>query len=117
MNKNDVQLIIVLLIFSLISIVFIKTNKKNGDTFKIYYENDVILEEKLNKDNIYEVEGYNGKVKVEVKNNKIRVIEETSPLHICQKQGFISKPSETLICLPNKIIIKIESTDLDGVIR
>ena len=30
MNKNDVQLIVVLLVFSLISIVFIKTNKKNG---------------------------------------------------------------------------------------
>ena len=89
MNKNDVQLIVVLLVFSLISIVFIKTNKKNGDIFKIYYENDIILEEKLSKDNIYEVEGYNGKVKVE---------------HFGRLGGIVPDPDEIVTALEEKII-------------
>ncbi len=54
------------------------------------------------------------------KENKIRVKKENSPNHICSKEGYISDSSRTLVCLPNKIIIKItnDNTDdkLDGVI-
>ena len=35
----------------------------------------------------------------------IRVKKETSPLHICSKQGY--SKSVPIICLPNKIIIKL----------
>ena len=56
-------------------------------------------------------------MKIEVKNKKIRVITENSPLHLCSKQGFISKSYETIVCLPNKIVIKIENDkNLDGVV-
>lgn len=117
MNKNDIQLIIVLITISFILLMFLNLKKTDGEIFRVYYENDIVLEQYLNIDNIYEVNGYNGVVKIEVKNQKIRVIEETSPLHICKNQGSISKANDTLVCLPNKIIIKIESKELDGVIR
>lgn len=117
MNKTDIQLITLVITISFILIV-VNLKKESGNIFKVYYENDVILSESLNKDNIYEVKGYNGIVKIEVKDNKIRVIEETSNYHICKNQGFISKSNETLVCLPNKIVIKIENDKkLDGVVR
>ena len=55
-------------------------------------------------------EGKNGtwkkqQVIIEVKDNRIRVKKETSPLHICSKQGY--SKSVPIICLPNKIIIKL----------
>ena len=44
-------------------------------------------------------------------NKSAKVVEEKSPLHLCSKQGYISKSYETIVCLPNKIVIKLESND------
>ena len=49
-------------------------------------------------------------------NGKVKVLEENSPKHLCSKQGFIENTHESIICLPNKIIIKIEDNSLDGVV-
>ena len=47
----------------------------------------------------------------------IRVKEETSKYHICSKQGFV-KDNTPIICMPNKIIIKIDyKENLDSVVR
>lgn len=116
MNKSDLKLILILLTISLLILLIFKISQKESTNFMVYYENDLILKENLNIDKIYEVNGYNGIVKIEVKNGKIRVIEENSPLHLCSKQGYISATFESIICLPNKIIIKIDNSTLDGVV-
>ena len=56
---------------------------------------------------------------IEVLDYKIRVVEENSPLHLCSKQGFIDKSYETIVCLPNKVVIKLvsDSEGLDGVVK
>ena len=114
MNKSDIVLIIILFIIIVISFIFLYENK-NNNIANVYYENNIIKTIDLNKDNFYSVEGYNGEVIIEVKNNKIRVIEETSPYNLCSKQGFVTNTS--IICLPNKIIIKLEKSDIDAIVR
>ena len=46
---------------------------------------------------------------VEVNNGQIRIKGSTCPQQICVNRGYISKPGETIICLPHKVIIEIES--------
>jgi len=118
MNKKDISLIIIVLIISLIGFLFLKVNKKEGNVANVYYENKVILSIDLNDktERTYEVEGYNGIVSIKTLNGKVKVLEENSPKHLCSKQGFISNAYESIICLPNKIIIKIEDNSLDGVV-
>lgn len=48
---------------------------------------------------------------VEVNNDQIRIKGSTCPQQICVNRGYISKPGETIICLPHKMIIEIESTN------
>ncbi|CAB1243186.1 NusG domain II-containing protein [Clostridium sp. MT-14] len=45
---------------------------------------------------------------VEVENGKIRIEDADCPDKICIKTGWISKPGESIICLPHKLIINIE---------
>ena len=116
MNKNDIRLVLSLFIFVVLIFLFIYFNKEDGTIAEVYYEDDLILTIDLNIDNEYVVEGELGDVVIEVVNGMVRVKEENSPLHICSKEGFIGDSSRTLICLPNKIIIKITSNDLDGVV-
>lgn len=112
MNKSDLKLIGILIIFFILIFIGFKIFEKKGSKQAIvYYEDKIVLRIDLDINSKYEVDGYNGKVKLEVKDGKIRVLEENSPIHLCSKQGYISKSYETIVCLPNKITIKIDSTD------
>ncbi len=117
MNKKDLLLVVIILVISLLMLLFF-TNSKSGNYAYVYYENNIIKKINLSIDSIYTVEGYNGSVVIEVLNNRVRVKEENSNNHICSNMGFVSSPLEPIICLPNKIVIKIvEQTDIDAVIR
>lgn len=119
MNKNDIKLTTILFMIILISIAIINLTKTKGDTAIVYYEDKEILKIDMNIDKEYTVKGYLGDVKIEVKDNKLRVLEEISPNHICSKEGYITDSTKSLVCLPNKIIIKITNAkeeNIDGVI-
>ena len=66
---------------------------------------------------LYYAEQKTGKNVFEVKDKKVRVVKENSPKNICSKEGYISDSTKPLICLPNKVVIKIvQSSDMDGVV-
>lgn len=109
MNKNDVKLIIISIISIIIFIPFF--NKESSNKAIVYYKNKEILNIDLNVDKMYEVKGTNGIVKIVVKDKKIKVDSENSPKHLCSKQGYISKSYQSIVCLPNEIVIKIEKND------
>lgn len=115
MNKNDIKLIIIVLLItiSLFSLSLFQKKASIARKANVYYANDLILEIDLSINKTYEVEGDNGKVVIEVLNNQIRVVEENSPYHLCSKQGFISNSGQSIICLPNKIIIELPNNELD----
>lgn len=120
MNKNDLKLILIIIGISLIMLSFLYFSKDNESKIaNVYYDNDLVLSIDLNEgtEKTYEVVGYNGKVIIKTSNGKIKVDEENSPLHLCSKQGYIEKSYETIICLPNKIVIEIENNELDTVVR
>lgn len=117
MNKTDIRLIIILLFVVSLIFIFINVTKEDGSIAEVYYEDEMILSIDLSVDGEYIVDGELGDVVLEVKDNMIRVKNENSPKNICSKEGFIGDSSRTLVCLPNKIIIKIVGdNDIDGVV-
>ncbi len=109
MNKYDYIFISIILVISII--LFILLNNNSSNYAYVYYDNNLVNTIPLNINKEYEVDGYNGKVILEVSNNKLRVKEEISPLHICSKQGWMNRG--TIVCLPNKIVINFENDYLD----
>ena len=106
--KNDIILIAVLLIMAIVAIICMFCFSKN-DNLKacVYYNDELILSFDLTNDEIYEVDGDLGTVKIEVKNNSVRVIESNCPDGICIHSGAISNTSQSIACLPNRIYIKL----------
>jgi hypothetical protein len=122
MNKQDLILILIVLLCGgsfFIAIQFIKPTASSNA--HVYYDNKLVQTIDLSYNGIkeYTVKGYNGDIVIETKHNQIRVKEEKSPLHICSKQGWVSSPLEPIVCLPNKIVIKIEAKTekVDAVVR
>lgn len=114
MNKSDIKLVLAVFLIAIIGLIVIKLGKEEGNTAIVYYEDKKVMTINLKKDGKYEAQGYLGKIVMEVSNNKIRVVEENSPKHLCSLQGY--SDSSPIICLPNKIIIKIVNNDIDGVV-
>ena len=118
LNKSDLKLIGFLVIVIILSIIVINQKKDDGNKLAIVkHNNEIILSIDLSVDNTYTVKGDQGDVLIVVKDGKIKVEEENSPLHLCSKQGFIEQSYETIVCLPNRISIEIQNNDLDAVVR
>lgn len=117
MNKSDIKLVVILAVIVTLVFVIINITKEEGSMAEVYYEDELVLTIDLNVDGEYTVDGELGDVVLEVKDRKIRVKSENSPKNICSKEGFIGDSSRTLICLPNKIIVKIVGeSEIDGVV-
>lgn len=64
-----------------------------------------------------------GEAVLEIEGGKIRVLpmpRETCPLAICSSVGWIEKPGQAIVCLPNRMIITIsgekeDPLNLDGI--
>jgi len=71
---------------------------------------------KLDKNGIFEFE-FNGKIGyVEITDKKIRMLEMdkvTCPEGICSDRGWIEDPSESIVCLPNRIIVTFDNSSND----
>jgi hypothetical protein len=121
MNKQDFKLIGIILFIILLLFIPSLINNDVASKAYVYYDNHLIKTIDLSVDKTleYTVKGYNGDVVIETEKNKIRVKRETSPLNLCSKQGWVTSSLESIVCLPNKIVIKIESTksNVDAVVR
>ncbi len=122
MNKSDFKLILFVTIVTISFILLAKIDFSKGQKIaKVYYDNELIktIDLSIDSNHQYKVKGYNGDVIIEAKLNSIRVMDEVSPLNICSKQGWVSSHYEVIVCLPNKVVIKIESEEspVDTVVR
>ena len=69
-----------------------------------------LLFQHLRLDKDQEVVLSNGAMVVEVKEGRIRVKESDCPRRVCLHTGWIQHPGETIVCVPNKIVIEIEAS-------
>lgn len=49
-----------------------------------------------------------------IKDNTIKIIEADCKDSLCIKQGAMSKVGETIVCLPNELIIEIKGDESDS---
>lgn len=57
---------------------------------------------------------------LQIENGKAKMIEANCPDKLCIHQNAISKQGETIVCLPNRIVVEIkgnETSDLDSISR
>jgi hypothetical protein len=111
-SKFDLILIILILFFSTFSILWISADQIRQPLqpkSAIIYQDNMKLEAiNMSKDVITPI--LNGKMQVEVNKGKIRVLHSDCPQHICEKMGWIQNKGQTIVCIPNHILIEIKSS-------
>lgn len=108
---GDFTIIISLILISFI-IFFIVSQEKNGDIVNINID-DKEQSYSINEDREVHIDGIGNII---INKGEVFVEEMSCPDKLCEKTGHISKKGESIICLPNKLVIKIsDSGDLDGI--
>lgn len=104
----EILIICIIVILSVFLFLLFKILGHDGKTAVITIDSEVIntINLETEKDMILKLKGHENII-IEVKDGKIRVLSSDCPDKICVKRGFISKAGESIICLPNKLIIEI----------
>ncbi len=123
LNKFDILLIITITIIAF-SIYFFVTKTLMETTTNgvvvVYYKNEVYKTLTLYENNTYEFSTDLGNNVIEVKDGKVKMIEADCRDHICLYENAIEYNNQSIICLPNKLVVKIENdkeSELDSIAR
>ncbi len=122
LKRADKFLIISLL--SLALFLFIPnrafTKRYNSTSITVYKGNEILFKKDLNDDGFYLIKDAEGKMSLQIKDNKVRVADSDCPRKICIQQGWISQPGQVIYCVPNNIMVEIDSKnkqEIDSVLR
>lgn len=112
MRKKDFILIFVVsLIISGAFGVNYFVNTKNVDSIEIYMDNKLYKTYDINDKEEIKIKSKEGYNIVKIHDKGVEIIEASCPDKVCIHQGFITKSSESIVCLPNKVHIKITTED------
>lgn len=96
----------------------------NGSADKIRITRDGELYQEVSLDEnqtlVIEIPGEEGSNTLQIKDGYAKMVDSNCPDHLCEQQHRISKKGETIICLPNKVIVEVQSDeepDIDGVAK
>ena len=119
--KGDVVVIFVCIMLAiLIGVVFLlKTGREQGNVVAVYQEGERVQEISLSQDTEVLIEN-NYTNKLIVKDKKVAIVESDCPGMDCVHSGWISGKGRSLVCLPNRVEIRIEGevdSEVDFIVR
>lgn len=81
-------------------------------------DGQIVYQLSLAKDQEITVTGPAGETVIQVQGRRVRVVRSPGSQEICMRQGWIHKPGEALICLPNHVTIEIPGdSGIDAISR
>lgn len=106
-KTGDFILIIILIALSATTFIQNQRNKQPGTSVMIFSANTLIKTVKLNEDKQISIDGAIGSTELCIYQGKAFITDSPCPYHFCEKSGTISQAGQMLVCVPNKIVIKI----------
>ena len=122
LKKRDIILIVSLLVVGIIALViwhFIYS--VDGKYVTIEQRDNLIRIYPLNVDKEIEIE-HRGEVvnKIIIEDGYCYMEEAECPDHLCIKQGKVNKSGQTIVCLPNRVVVTVvdsDSSDYDSIVN
>lgn len=116
MRKNDGILVAVILILAGIGfLIYLNFGKQSAGLVKVTVDGELYGTYSLDKEQEIEINDTNYLI---IKDGQADMIEANCPDQICVDHISISKNKETIVCLPNKVIVEIvggEDVEIDAV--
>ena len=102
-------LLAVLLLFLAALIYVLNSQDDNGSIVEIIHGKS-FYRYSLFKKRIISLNTQNGVYKIRINGKKVSIIETKCRFKTCKKMGPIAKPGESMICIPNRIVVRIKGS-------
>lgn len=103
-----------ILIFSFGSLVSSRNPDRESRKKVLVYENNKVIKEiniiSPKAENYYFKDN---RIQLEINERKVRILKSDCPRKICVHTGWIESPAQTIVCIPNKLLIEITSISQD----
>jgi len=106
-RRHDILFIAVLLLLCAIAALGLHLSRENGDTVTVLVDGQHYGEYALSEDRIVDIVSDGGYNRLVIADGYARVEEASCPDGICSSHRPISHDGESIICLPNKVVIEI----------
>lgn len=108
---GDVLVLVVLLVLVALTIAF--ALKSSASYAEVYIDGELKYTLDLSSDTTLEI--LDGKMTLCVEDGKIRVADSDCSQKLCAHSGAISKDGGMIVCLPNKVVIKVSAGEVDAI--
>ena len=108
----------IILIGFIVGIFLIRSSTSEGQMVSIFVNNQEQYRFKIFENRTITIKGPIGKTVVKVEHGKVWVESAPCPHQICKNMGQISKAGEIIVCIPNRLLIRIEGNRrhaIDGI--
>lgn len=108
-GKNDLIMIGVLVVCGLVIAGALFLTRQTGNRVVVSVDGQVVSSFPLEKDIEYEIEGFEGgRNTLVIKDGVAYMSDASCPDHLCMGMGKISQEGQSLICLPNRVVVEIQ---------
>ncbi len=119
-NKIEKALWIIILGVAVALFLFLKFSANDGETVIVKVDKKEIARYDLNTDREVIIDGKDGgKNTLVIKDGKAYIKDATCPDKLCEHQGKVHMVGQSLICLPNRVVIEItddkKDEEFDGI--
>lgn len=108
-TPGDKVLILIIIVLGIISLIALSHLRQPGDFVTIEVNGQVVHRLDLNISREVTVKGPIGETIIKISQNSAQVVHSDCPEKICVKTGEIHLAGEMIVCVPNKVVIKINS--------
>jgi hypothetical protein len=107
LTKADVILIALLVVATVGSFYAIGSLTTRGRTALVQVDGNTVRKMNLDESSIAEISGVQGKLTVEVRGGKVAITHSDCLNRICVRTGWRSRGGEIIVCVPNKVLVRI----------
>ena len=112
--RNDIIFIAVLLALAFSAWGILVSSRATGDTVTVTVDGELFGEYPLASDRTVEIRTGEGANLLVIEGGSARVTEATCPDGICVSHRAISRDGESIICLPNKVVVTVRKSGTDS---
>ena len=108
-NKKDLLFIAAILLAAGLAFLFFRPQPSESlSRAEISVDGKAVMELDLSEDQVLTVDGAGGGYnRIQVRDGAVSVLEASCPDKVCVHTGTVPYPGETIVCLPNRMIITV----------
>lgn len=114
MKKKDIILGIGIIAAALLMLLVLQINRgEEGNRIQVILDGKIYGIYSLEKNQVIEIEEGSFYNKIRVEDGKAYMEEANCPDGYCEEQGKISRHTQTIVCLPHKLVVEVLEADND----